>query len=251
MALRANFPEQVERITRPIGAGIARTGVSPNQLTTLGLLLTTAAAVLVGTGSLVAGGWVLLAGGLMDTFDGAVARARGTSTPFGAFYDSVSDRLSDGIILAGLAYAVRTDARLFVLTAVALVAAQVTSYVRAKAEAIDLDCSVGLLERAERAVLLMVALVFNAWVLEPILWLLAVGGAVTVAQRIHHVWCQIDRDVPEELLALLAGDRAWNRAFTAAARALYGAANFDESVRVDAQRSATRTEDAGRAGSTS
>jgi len=235
VALRARFPELVERVTIPLGRGIARTGVSPNQLTTLGILLTTAAAVTVGTGRPVLGGWILLAGGLMDTFDGAVARARDASTPYGAFYDSVSDRLSDGIILAGILYYVQLSATLFVVTAVALVTAQVTSYVRAKAEAIDLDCSVGLLERAERAILLMVALVFHRWLLEPILWVLAIGGAVTVAQRVHHVWCQIDRDVPAELLALVRGDRVWNRAFTAAARAFYGEKNFDGSAAVAEQ----------------
>lgn len=236
MALRARFPELVERITVPLGRGVARTGVSPNQLTTLGIVLTTAAAITVGAGRPFLGGWILLAGGLMDTFDGAVARARGASTPYGAFYDSVSDRLSDGIILAGILYHVQLSATLFVVTAVALVTAQVTSYVRAKAEAIDLDCSVGLLERAERAILLIVALVFHQWLLGPILWVLAVGGAITVVQRVHHVWCQIDRDVPDELIELVQGDRVWNRAFTAAARALYGEKNFDGSAAAAAAR---------------
>jgi hypothetical protein len=100
------------------------------------------------------------------------------------------------VILGGIAWWLRDQPRLFALAVVALVAAQVTSYVRAKAEAIDLDCSVGILERAERAILLMLALLFHRWLLEPVLWLLAVGGTVTVVQRIHHVWCQIDRDVP-------------------------------------------------------
>lgn len=229
--MRASFPRHIERLTTPIGRAIAATGVTPNMLTTFGLLLTGVAAVLVATGRPFVGGWVLVVGGLMDTFDGAVARARNASTPYGAFYDSVSDRLSDGIILVGFAWWLRPSADLFGLVLVSLVTSQVTSYVRAKAEAIDLDCSVGLLERAERAILLMAALVFHQWLLTPVLWVLAVGGSVTVVQRIHHVWCQIQRDVPPELLGLTQGDRAWNRAYRAAARAFFGEPTFQEAER--------------------
>lgn len=230
MALRSNFSNGINRIVGPVGEGIARTGVTPNVLTTLGLVLTTGGAFMVATGRPVAAGWVLVVGGLMDTFDGAVARALNRSTPFGGFYDSVSDRLSDGIILVGVAWWVADQPLLFLLTMTALVAAQVTSYVRAKAEAIDLSCSIGVLERAERAILLMAGLVFHQWILEPVLWVLAIGGLVTVVQRIHHVWCQIDRDVPEELLVAMSGDRAWNRAFLATARRLYGRQNFDAAM---------------------
>ena len=230
MALRSRFPSYVEAVTGPIGRALGRTPLTPNRLTTLGLVLTAAAAVVVATGELVIGGWLLVAGGLMDTFDGAVARSTGRSTPFGGFYDSVSDRISDGVILGGIAFLVRDQPRLFLLAVVALVAAEVTSYVRAKAESIDLDCSVGVMERAERAILLMVGLIFYRWLFEPVLWLLAIGGTVTVAQRIHHVWCQIDRDVPEELLALALTDRKWSRPFKAGARRFYGQRNFDEAI---------------------
>jgi CDP-diacylglycerol---glycerol-3-phosphate 3-phosphatidyltransferase len=230
VALRSNFNDGITRITGPIGRVLGRTGVSPNQLTTLGLVLTATGAVLVGTGRPVVAGWVLVFGGLMDAFDGAVARARNRSTPFGGFYDSVTDRLSDGLILGGLAWWLVDQPRLLLLTLVALVAAQVTSYVRAKAEAIDLSCSIGVLERAERAILLMAGLVFHRWLLEPVLWILAIGGVVTVIQRIHHVWCQIDRDLPEELLQVMTGDRAWNRAFLATARRFYGRQNFDAAM---------------------
>ncbi len=233
MALRAHFPRYVEAATAPIGRGIARTGVTPNTLTALGLALTAVATWFVVTGRPVLGGWILVAGGLMDTFDGAVARATGRTTPFGGFFDAVSDRISDGLILGGLAWWVREEPRLFLLAVVALVAAEVTSYVRAKAEAIDLECSVGMLERGERAVLLILALLAHRWLLEPVLWLLAVGGVVTVVQRFHHVWCQIDRDVPEELLALARGSRAWSRAFKAAARRFYGQRNFDGAINRD------------------
>lgn len=227
VALRARFDTTIDAVVSPMGRGLARLGVTPNALTTMGLVLTGVAAGLVVAGEPVIGGWALVLGGLMDTLDGAVARADNRSTPFGAFYDSVSDRLSDGIILAGVAFWLRDQPRLFALTITALVAAQVTSYVRAKAEAIDLECQIGILERAERAIILMFGLVFWRWILEPVLWILAVGGVVTIIQRVHHVWCQVARDLPDELMVLAAGGRAWNRAFKEAARRLYGAKNFD------------------------
>jgi CDP-diacylglycerol---glycerol-3-phosphate 3-phosphatidyltransferase len=228
--MRSRFPEYVEAATRPVARGIGRIGITPNWLTTFGLVLTGAAMWAVATGQLGLGGWLLVAGGLMDLLDGSVARATGRSTPFGGFYDSVSDRISDGAILGGLAWYLTGQPRVFALAMVALVAAQVTSYVRAKAEAIDLTCDIGILERGERAVLLAVALVFHRWLLEPILWLLAVGSTVTVVQRIHHVWCQIDRDIPEELLELVMADKAWSKAFTRAARRFYGERNFDGAI---------------------
>ncbi len=230
MALRARFPTAVEAVTVPLGRGLGRTGISPNVLTTLGLVLTAIATFLVASDRWLLAGLALVAGGMMDVLDGAVARATERSTPFGAFYDSVSDRISDGVILAGIAWAVRDQPRLLALALVALVVAELTSYVRAKAESIDLECTVGILERAERAGLLMLALLFHPWAFEPVLWLLAVGGTVTVIQRIHHVWCQIDRDVPDELLALALHDRAWSRAFKRAARRFYGERNFDGAV---------------------
>ena len=227
MTIRSRRPDLVARLADPFGRAIARIGIRPNTLTSAGLLLTGAAAISVANGAPILGGLLLLTGGLMDMFDGSVARASGRATPFGGFYDSVSDRISDGMILAGIAFAVADQPRLLGLTLASLVLAEVTSYVRARAESIDLDCDVGVLERAERAILLIVGLLF-APLFEPVLWILAVGGSVTVVQRIHHVWCQIDRDLPEELLALAHADRAWSRAFVRTARAFYGARNFDE-----------------------
>jgi len=227
VSLRGRFPVVIERMVAPFGRVLARMGVSPNALTTFGLLLTGVAAVLVATGHYLAAGWVLVLGGAMDTFDGAVARESGRATPYGGFYDSVSDRISDGMILGVIAWSVAGSPRLLLLTIIALVAAEVTSYVRARAEAIDLDCSVGILERAERALLIVLGLLV-APLLEPVLWVLAIGGIVTVAQRVHHVWCQIDRDLPDELLALAHSDRAWSRPFIRAARRFYGEHNFDE-----------------------
>jgi phosphatidylglycerophosphate synthase len=230
VAIRSKFPDVVETVFRPVGRGVARTGISANQLTTTGLLFTAAATWAVANDHLILGGLLLATGGLMDLLDGAVARATGRSTPFGGFYDSVTDRVSDGLILGGLAWWASDQPRLFALTIVALVAAEVTSYVRARAEAIDLTCTIGVFERAERTVLLILALLLHPWLLEPVLWLLAVGSTFTVVQRIHHVWCQIDRDIPEELLDLAMADAAWSRAFKGAARRFYGERNFAGAV---------------------
>jgi CDP-diacylglycerol--glycerol-3-phosphate 3-phosphatidyltransferase len=227
MSIRAHFPRAIGRLVGPFGRVLSRLGVPPNVLTTLGLMLTAGAAYSVAVGRPLLAGSLLIAGGAMDMLDGAVARASGRSTPFGGFYDSVADRISDGMILAGVAWSVTDSPRLLLLTLVALVAAEVTSYVRARAESIDIECEVGILERAERALLLILGLLVAA-LFEPVLWILAVGGSVTVIQRVHHVWCQIERDLPEELLALAHADRAWSRAFVRTARAFYGARNFDE-----------------------
>jgi len=227
MALRARFPGLVAAIVGPAGRGLVRLGIGPNALTSLGLLLTAAAAVVVASGRPLPGAALFFLGGSMDALDGSVARASGRSTPFGGFYDSVSDRLSDGMIIAGVAWSVADEPRLLGLALGALVLAEVTSYVRARAESIDLECEVGVLERAERGLLILLGLLV-APLFEPVLWALVIGGAVTVVQRIHHVWCQIDRDLPEELLTLAHADRAWSRGFVRAARAFYGARNFDE-----------------------
>lgn len=227
MALRARFPDLVASVVGPLGRGLARLGVRPNTLTTVGLLLTVCSAFIIGSGRPLLGALVLFIGGSMDALDGTVARATGSSTPFGAFYDSVSDRISDGVVLAGVAWWVADRPRLLLLTLASLVLAEVTSYVRARAESIDLTCEVGVIERAERGILMLIGLLF-APLLEPVLWLLAFGGAITVAQRMHHVWCQIDRDLPAEIMALAHADRAWSRAFVRTARAFYGERNFDE-----------------------
>lgn len=187
MVMDARARGAISRIVDPIGAALARIGVTANALTTTGLVLTAAASALVAGGRLAIGGWVLLFGGLSDTFDGAVARARGSSSARGGFYDSVADRVTDGMIMAAIAWAVRDDPFAFALAATALVAAQVTSYVRAKAESLGVTCQVGLVERGERSIATMAALVFHWWLLVPALVLLAAGGVATVVQRVVHV----------------------------------------------------------------
>ncbi len=187
MAIDSRARNAVRRLLDPVGAVLARAGVTANWLTAAGILLTGVAAVLVVKDRLTAAGFVLVAGSLADTLDGPVARARGTTSLAGSFYDSVADRVADGLILSAVAWAVREDPVLFAVTAVALVAAQVTSYIRAKAESLGVMCTIGMLERAERAIALILGLIFHRWLLGPVLWLLAIGGSVTVLQRMVHV----------------------------------------------------------------
>lgn len=129
MAIRSRYPGLVAAIVGPFGRGLARLGVGPNVLTTIGMVLTAASAVVVGMGEPILGAALLFVGGSMDALDGTVARTSGRSTPFGGFYDSVSDRLSDGMILAGVAWSVADRPRLLGLALAALVLAEVTSYV--------------------------------------------------------------------------------------------------------------------------
>lgn len=191
MALDARGRSVWTRLVDPIGASMAELGITANALTVAGLVLTAVASALVVVGELFWGGWVLLFGGLADTFDGSVARARGESTVAGGFYDSIADRITDGMILSAVAWAMRGEPLEFALAAVALVAAQVTSYVRAKAESVGVECHVGFVERGERAIAIMAGLVFHPWLLTAALAFLAVGGTATVIHRFVHVQRQL------------------------------------------------------------
>lgn len=197
MALDAHGRGIWTRVVDPIGSVMARVGISANGLTAAGVVLTAVAAGFVATGRLAVGGWVLLFGGLADTFDGSVARARGESSASGGFYDSVADRVTDGMILSAVAWAVRDDPLVFALAAVGLVAAQVTSYVRAKAGSLGISCHVGFVERGERAIAVILGLVFHRWLLTPALAFLAVGGLVTVVHRFVHVQRKLAKTPPE------------------------------------------------------
>ena len=182
------------RVVDPIGRGLLRLGISPDAVTVLGTL-----GVIVGAVGFGARGEFLIAAlivgvfGLVDFVDGAMARARGYSTRFGALLDSTMDRVSDGAVLGAIGYwyASIGETPTLVVTLVALVAAQVISYVKARAQSLDLDCDVGLAERAERLVLVGVGGLATGlgvgWALPAAVWLLAILCLITVVQRIVHV----------------------------------------------------------------
>lgn len=177
------------RAILPIGFGLARTGLSPNALTLLGLLLNVGAGAVLATGAYQIGAIAFLVSSAFDALDGAVARAAGKATRFGAFLDSVADRYAESAVLTGLAWSLLRTGELVLLapTVATLIGSLMVSYARARAEGLGVDCEIGLLQRTERILVLSVALLFADPLLGPALWLLAAATHVTVAQRVLHV----------------------------------------------------------------
>jgi CDP-diacylglycerol--glycerol-3-phosphate 3-phosphatidyltransferase len=180
--------------------GLARTRVTPNALTASGVLLCVAASVLVlfeNRHDLLffwLGAVVFVTGSVLDILDGALARAGGKTTPFGAFLDSTTDRISEGFMLTAIAYVFARHGRdVFVAVTMAAVAGSfLVSYTRARAEALGLRGDVGIGSRAERVVVITAGLVLAPWgVLPWAIVLLTVTAWVTVVQRVLHVRRQL------------------------------------------------------------
>ena len=160
---------------KPVGANLRRTGVTADHLTALGVVLAGAAAVAIANGALRAGLLLLVLCTLPDVLDGAVAKASGTASPRGAFFDSVCDRVSDALLLGGVAWYLSTThpGRIAVLPLAVLAASMLISYERAKAESLGFDARGGLMERAERTIALGVGLLFDS-ALIVVLWFMLV-----------------------------------------------------------------------------
>ncbi len=171
-----------------ISARLRHTGITPNALSVLGFGLTLLAAFILAAGALRWGGALLLLASLFDMLDGALARALGRTSKFGAFLDSTLDRYSESVAMVALVYYYaglgdgRTQA---VLVVAALVGSLMVSYTRARAEALNVECKVGLLQRPERVLLLVVGLL-SGW-MTPVLWGLALLANFTALQRIYQV----------------------------------------------------------------
>jgi CDP-diacylglycerol---glycerol-3-phosphate 3-phosphatidyltransferase len=181
------------RIIEPIGDWLVRRRVRPNTITTIGTFCTLVGGVIYATGHIRTAGWWLGLTAFFDVLDGTVARRTGKSTVFGAFYDSTLDRVSDGAVLGGLIVFYATSAVyrspvMVVVTLIGLVGAYMTSYTRARAEALGIDAKVGVLQRPERVTLLSApqaffGLALGGWVLAAIIVLLTVTAWITVVQR--------------------------------------------------------------------
>ena len=180
--------------------GLAKTRVTPNALTTAGVTLCGVAAVLVlfENRNEILFYWlaavVFVAGSVLDILDGALARAGGKTTPFGAFLDSTTDRVSEGFVLTAIAYVFARHGRdVFVAVTMAAVAGSfLVSYTRARAEALGLRGDVGIGSRAERVVVITAGLVLAPWgVLPWAIVVLTLTAWVTVAQRVLHVRKQL------------------------------------------------------------
>ena len=174
----------VERGLSPLGDRLRRMGVTADALTVFGLLCSIAAAVLIASGHFVWAVVGLIVSGVADLLDGAIARGSGQAGPRGAFFDSVTDRVSDALFADRSPY--------YAILAFAVAAcSMMVSYERARAESLGLDARGGLMERAERFVFLSVGLAFD--VLVPVLWVMLVLTAFTAAHRFLRVYRQAAR----------------------------------------------------------
>lgn len=180
-----------EKGLRPIGVQIRRTGVTANHLTVTGLVMAVAASVTIANGWLSVGLLLLALTAVPDVLDGAVAKASGTASPRGAFFDSVIDRVTDALLLGGVAWYLASThpGRIAVLPMAVLAASMLISYERAKAEGLGYQALGGLMERAERLGALALGLLF-APLLIPVLWVMLVLTLFTAGQRFVAVWGQ-------------------------------------------------------------
>jgi CDP-diacylglycerol---glycerol-3-phosphate 3-phosphatidyltransferase len=185
------FRASVDRAVKPVGAGLERTGMSPDHLTVLGLVVAMGASVAIGAGFLRLGLLLVVLAALPDLFDGALAKASNTSSQRGAFFDSVVDRVTDALLFGGVAYyfASEESAHLTLLPFAIMALSSVISYQRAKAESLGLDAKGGIMERAERIIALCLGLLFPV-LLIPILWITLALTLVTTVQRFVKVWKQ-------------------------------------------------------------
>ena len=211
------FRQGVDKGVGPVGAALARTGLSPDHLTALGLVMAVPAAVAIGTGRLGLGLVLLIASAVPDLLDGALAKATGKASIRGAFFDSVTDRVTDGLMLGGVAWYLqsRHHAHAALLPFAILAASMLISYERAKAESLGFNAKGGLMERAERIIVLCIGLAFTV-VLVPLLWLMLALTGVTAVQRFVKVWRQASRPVAKAEapapVAMAERWRAWREA---------------------------------------
>jgi len=185
------FRAPIERAVKPVGDTLRRTRLTPDQLTMAGLVLAVAAAITIGAGYLLAGFILVVLAALPDMLDGALAKAAGASSQRGAYFDSVADRVTDMLLFGGVAWYFAADDRgvLTMLPVAVMGLSTLISYQRAKAESLGLEAKGGLMERAERIILLCLGLLIPV-LLVPILWLMLVLTAVTAVQRFVLVWNQ-------------------------------------------------------------
>ncbi len=186
-----NWRSAVNRGLDPIGAVLCRMGVNADAVTVFGIAMATVAAVVIGRGELILGLVFLILTGLSDAFDGPIAKASGTSSVRGAFFDSVSDRVCDALLFGGVAWYLGANepGQIFMLPVALMAVASLVSYQRAKAESLGLDAKGGLMERAERFFVLGAGLAFS-FVLIPMLWAMLVLTAATALYRFVKVWRQ-------------------------------------------------------------
>ncbi len=187
----------VDQSVRPVGEAIRRTGITANHLTAAGVVLAGATAFAIGSGHLGLGFVLLVAAAVPDLLDGAVAKASGTASPRGAFFDSVADRVTDALVLGGIAWHLASSrgGAWPMLAFAVLGTSSLISYERAKAESLGYTAKGGVMERAERVIALCAGLVFPGF-LVPVLWVMLALTSYTAVQRFWRVWQQAGAPAP-------------------------------------------------------
>lgn len=187
----------LEKGLNPAGDLLGKAGLTADGLTALGMVVSAGCALAVAQGALGLAAAALVVSAILDVLDGAVAKAAGTASARGAFFDSVSDRVSDSLVLGGVAwYLIGVESAYVALLPMAVMAgSNLISYERARAESLGLEARGGLMERAERMLGVFIGLVFSA-LLVPILWIMLVLIAVTAVQRFVMVWRQAPASPP-------------------------------------------------------
>lgn len=187
-------------IRRRIGGGMtsgltglmARSGLSPNAVTVIGFLITLSAAFIISTGELLAGGLVVLFAGFFDMLDGALARATGKVTRFGAILDATLDRLSEAALFIGIMvyFVPENSALLIMLVGMTMAGALIVSYLRARSEASGIEGKEGVFTRPERIIVLAAGLV-TGWLVAALL-IICVMSYITVIQRLFGAYRQLE-----------------------------------------------------------
>jgi len=192
--LQSSIKAPVTRVITPLCRGLLRAGITPNQMSAFGGLGSSVAALfLFGTGHFFAGVMVTTVFVLFDLLDGTMARMSGSSSKWGALLDSTLDRVSDAAILGSMAYWLfRHHDRLVPVFIALIITGSLISYIKARAEALDIECNGGIAERTERLILILVAAGFHGLRLPYILaigaWSLLFLSAITVFQRLLIVY---------------------------------------------------------------
>lgn len=173
-------------------------GVTPNMVTYAGFLLTIVSAIILGTGAFRIGGFILWAAAMFDMLDGSLARATNQSSVFGAFIDSTLDRYSESVTFLAMVYyysAVPGSRIQLVLIFIILVGSLMVSYTRARAEGLNVKVTEGWLQRPERLTLLITGLILGSYILNPILWAMAIFTNLTALQRVYEVYWRLRNEV--------------------------------------------------------
>lgn len=194
--IRAIAGEYLYRVLAPLVRLLAQLQLSPNQVSAAGLFLTFVSAAALSLGYPVAAGILFLLASSFDIFDGALAKLKESATLFGAFLDSTLDRIGEGAMFMAIAYLLALEGQAIAVAGavLAMLGGMLTSYIRARAEALGIACTVGWISRPERVLLIGIGLIFG--LLVEAIYLLAILNLWTAGQRFFYIYTQLRRHNP-------------------------------------------------------